>query len=116
MHTEHKSCFDACVECAAECQHCGSACIDENRPETAKLTLQCAEICYSSAISMGAGASYSKAICGVCAEVCDDCAAECEKYSSIEHCRRCAEACHRCAEECRSMAGIAARVAATAAT
>lgn len=40
----------------------------------------------------------------VCAELCDACAAECEKHEHHEHCRICAESCRRCAEQCRQLA------------
>ena len=113
MHHEHKSCIDACLECALECQHCGTACIDENRPESAKLCLQCADICYAAAAAMGGGAQYAQALCGICAETCDNCASECEKHAEVEHCRHCAEVCRRCADECRAMAGLTARAAAS---
>jgi hypothetical protein len=39
----------------------------------------------------------------LCAEVCDDCAAECEKHEH-DHCQACAGACRKCADECRKMA------------
>jgi hypothetical protein len=36
----------------------------------------------------------------LCARVCDECAAECEKHDH-EHCRLCAQMCRECAADCR---------------
>ena len=36
----------------------------------------------------------------LCARVCDECAAECEKHAN-EHCRLCAQMCRECAADCR---------------
>lgn len=28
-HQEHRSCIEACVRCAQECEHCANACLSE---------------------------------------------------------------------------------------
>lgn len=103
-----QSCIDACLDCAVECQHCATACLNENDVKMLarciQLDLECAEACYASARLMGIGGEHAPAFCATCAEICDACAAECEKHD-LEHCRRCAEVCRKCAEECRAMAG-----------
>jgi len=107
-HHEHRSCIDACVECAQECEHCADACLSEpdvsRMAECIRLDRDCAEICWAAAGYMSRGSHFLNDVCRVCADVCDACAAECEKHEA-DHCRRCAEACHPCAEECRRMAG-----------
>ena len=45
----------------------------------------------------------------LCASVCDECAAECEKHDH-EHCKLCAQMCRECAEDCRVGGGIALEV------
>src|SRR5438093_1095902 len=70
-HQEHKSCIAACVQCAQECEHCGTACIEENRPQCARICIDCAQICWSCAGYMSRGSSQMAAICGVCADICD---------------------------------------------
>ncbi|MDW7617254.1 four-helix bundle copper-binding protein [Peribacillus simplex] len=52
---------------------------------------------------MARGSTYSKALCQLCADVCDACATECARFED-DHCKRCAEACRQCATECRKMA------------
>ena len=69
-----------------------------------QLDLECAAICRSAAELMSLGSEHAHQLCAVYADICDACAAECEKHSHLEHCKQCAEACRRCAEECRSMA------------
>ena len=67
-----------------------------------RLTMRCAAICYAAAQMMSLEAEQSQAICSICAEICDQCSAECEKHDN-PHCRKCAAACEACAEECRMM-------------
>jgi len=67
-----------------------------------QLDMECAAICYAAAQLMSLGSGRAKEICFICAQACDDCAAECGKHEN-EHCKECAEACKNCAEECRKM-------------
>jgi hypothetical protein len=40
----------------------------------------------------------------MCADMCDACAMECEKYGNkMEQCKQCADMCRACAQECRNM-------------
>lgn len=74
-----------------------------------QLDMECAAICYAAAQVMSINGGYSEDICRVCADICFDCAEECEKHAGhMVHCRQCAEACRKCAEECRRMVGAAA--------
>jgi len=111
-HEQFRSCIDACVRCAQECEHCASACLSEpdvkSMAECIRLDVDCAEICWAAASYESRGSQFAHDICRVCAEICDACGAECEKHAGhMEHCRTCAEACRHCAEECRRMAGVA---------
>lgn len=107
-HQEHRSCIEACVQCAQECEHCATDCLSEKDVATMArcihLDRDCAEICWTAAAYMSRGSDFAAEICRICAEVCDACGAECERHD-MDHCRACAEACRQCAEECRRMAG-----------
>ena len=108
-HEAMRSCIDACNECALECEHCASACLGEQDVKMLarciSLDLECAELCRTATILMARGSENAADFCRLCAEVCDECAQECERHQHMEHCRRCAETCRRCAEECRRMSG-----------
>lgn len=101
------ACIEACVECWAACETCSDACLSEDdiraMVRCIRFDRECAEICLAAARAMIRGSDQAAAICRVCAEICDRCAAECERHEHY-HCRVCAEACRRCAEECRKMA------------
>jgi hypothetical protein len=106
-HESFRSCIEACVACARECEHCGDACIDN--PEMAncvRTCRDCSELCWVCAGYMSRGSALAASVCRACADACDACAAECSKHEA-EHCKRCAEACRRCAEECRKMSAYA---------
>ena len=104
-HT-YKSCIDACLQCAAICNHCASSCTGEDDVKMMamciQLDMECAALCYAAAQLMSLGSSKAKDICMLCAGIADVCAAECGKHEK-EHCKECAEACKTCAEECRKM-------------
>lgn len=68
------------------------------------LCRDCADLCALCTQFMFRNSEFHAHLCGVCAEACDRCAAECEKHDHDEHCKRCAAACLRCAESCRQMA------------
>lgn len=106
-HQHYQSCIDACLACAIECDHCASACLNEQNVQDMvaciKLDMDCALICSLAAKLMASGSEYSQDICVLCAKICRDCEKECEKHQHMEHCKRCSEACRRCAEECEKM-------------
>ncbi len=108
IYYDHTSCIDACLLCASACNHCASACTMEEdvkmMARCIQTDMECATICYAAAELMSLGSDRAREICLICAEVCDKCAAECEKHDHHDHCRECAVACRKCAEECRAMA------------
>jgi hypothetical protein len=59
-------------------------------------------LCDLAARYMSRPSSYSKQLCQLCAQSCDACAAECERFPD-DHCTECAAKCRTCAAECRSM-------------
>ncbi len=103
---ENKSCIEACLKCAALCDHCASSCLKEDdvkmMTRCIQLDMECAALCYSAAQLMSIGSTRAQEICRLCAQLCRECADECDSHDN-EHCRECAKACRHCAEECMEM-------------
>ena len=101
------ACIEACNACAVACNYCAASCLQE--PDVKMMAhciatdMDCAAICALAAAAMARGSEHSKAICALCADMCQSCADECAKHQ-MDHCQQCAEACRKCAEECRKMA------------
>ena len=108
-HEKHQSMIDTMTDCATACNHCVSACLAEadvaSLARCIKLDIDCAEICTLVAGFTARGSEHAMHLMKECAEICDACAEECEKFADrYDHCKTCAEACRACAEECSSMA------------
>jgi hypothetical protein len=103
---DYKTCIDACLNCAALCNHCASGDAQEDdvnmMAKCIQLCMECATVCYACAQLMSLGSDKAKEFCALCTKMCDDCYAECSKHEH-EHCKECAAACKQCAEECRKM-------------
>jgi hypothetical protein len=103
---ENKKCIDACLACAAICNHCAASCLQEAETKMMvkciQLDMECAALCYAAAQLMSLGSDKAAALCKICTELCDACAAECSKHENV-HCKECAAACSACAAECRKM-------------
>ena len=104
----YKSCIEACLRCAAICNHCASSCTQENdvkmMAKCIQLDMECAALCYAAAQLMSLGSDKTKEICKLCAAMCEECGNECSQHHHMLHCLECADACLKCAEECRKMA------------
>lgn len=104
---DYKSCIDACLECAALCNHCSSECLKEENvkmlSKCIQLDMECAALCYSAAQLMSMGSDRVKDICRLCAVACVNCANECSQHKH-KHCIECSEACKKCATACNNMA------------
>jgi hypothetical protein len=103
---EYKNCIDACLRCAAICNHCAAECLQEYdvnmMTKCIQMDMECAAICYAAAQLMSMGSSRAKEVSKLCAEICTACAAECGKHE-MQHCKECAEVCRNCANECNAM-------------
>lgn len=103
------ACIEACNACAVACNHCAASCLHESDVKMMApciaLDMDCAQICALAAAAMARGSQHSKAICALCAVICQSCADECGKHD-MGHCKQCAAACAKCAEECRKMAAM----------
>ena len=99
-------CIDMCLSCYRSCMgtamtHCLEAGGKHTEPAHFRLMMACAEICRTSAHFMLIGTPHHKHTCAECAEICDQCARDCERLDGMEEC---VAACRRCAESCRNMA------------
>ena len=106
-HQQNKQLMDALNNCAAACNHCIAACLDEQDVKMLatciKLDIDCAEICMLTASLIARGSAHGKHLLKECAEVCNACAIECEKHAHMDHCKQCAEACRACTEACQAV-------------
>lgn len=104
---DYKDCIDACLNCAAICNHCAAEDLKETHLTAMAACIQnnmeCAVICTAAAHLMSLGSANIKEVCRVCASFCRKCATECRKHRN-EHCTECAEACEECATLCEEMA------------
>jgi len=69
-----------------------------------RLLMDCAEMCQTSANFMLRASDLHPYTCAVCAQVCEQCKAACERFGDSEQMRLCADACQRCADSCHYMA------------
>jgi hypothetical protein len=107
ISTDMQHCIDICQECHNVCletvMHCLHMGGEHAEPNHIRLLLDCAEICQTSANFMLRGSDLHGLTCAACAEVCNRCAEDCERFDDAQM-KRCAETCRRCAESCREMA------------
>jgi hypothetical protein len=106
MNNAMQNCIDACLACYRVCTEMAmNHCLKLGGKHTEKnhftLMMACAEICRTSAHFMLIGSPHHKHTCGECAEICVECANDCERIGDMEDC---VKACRRCAESCRAMA------------
>jgi hypothetical protein len=103
----YQECINALFSCAETCDVCASKCLDEenvkNLTKCIRLDADCAQMCRMTASFMSRGSQFSRQLAGLCENVCNACADECEKHKQMEHCKKCAEACRYCAGECNRM-------------
>lgn len=105
MNSHYTANMEVFMACAAACENCVSVSIYDGKPlSCCPLCMDCADICMLLFRLEAHNSSWLKQLYGVCADICDACAAECEKHAGYHaHCRACAAACRKCSETCRSM-------------
>ena len=95
--------IQACLECFTACNYCIYKCMemaDKHHLRCISLCSDCAEICALCAKLGIKMSEYSHHLMNLCADICFECAIECDKFPEHEHCRNCAETCKKCAQEC----------------
>jgi hypothetical protein len=98
--------IDELDRCAGQCTHCYDACQMEKEKNKLQRCMMfdqdCADICRLCGQVLERNSENTASFLKLCAELCEKCAAECEKYADMEHCKKCAEACRKCAEMCNN--------------
>ncbi|OGO76675.1 MAG: hypothetical protein A2Y23_06345 [Clostridiales bacterium GWB2_37_7] len=101
-----QACIDSCLKSAQACNKCFKACLEKDNICEMKAALSilvdCAEICYITAVCMAKDNSFSIELSDACAELCEKCASICEVYKDLS-CQASVEACKLCAAECRKI-------------
>jgi len=100
-----ESCHGVCLETIEHCLHMGG---EHAKPAHIRLLLDCAEICQTSANFMLRNSDLHGLTCSACAEICERCAADCERFGDAVM-QQCADTCRTCAQSCREMAATAGR-------
>ncbi len=99
------------AECAAACENCMDACLDEDdvkkMVKCIKTDRDCAKICQVTASFVASNSPHASHLVKECEEICRLCAQECEQHD-MEHCQACAKACRTCEAACKSFSGVAA--------
>lgn len=95
--------IQAALDCLSVCESSATACLQDEEAgaltRCIHLSWECAAVCDGMTKSLLSGSKYAKDWVLLCIEVCEDCAAECERHD-YPHCRACAEACRACARVC----------------
>ena len=99
-------CIEMCLSCYRSCMgtamtHCLEVGGKHTEPAHFRLMMACAEMCRTSAHFMLIGTPHHKHTCGECAEICTECADDCERIGGMEEC---VKICRACAASCKEMA------------
>ncbi len=97
------ACESSCLESINYCTRQGG-----KHAEAAHLGLliDCARVCSISADYMLRESPFHGEMCEICADVCEDCAASCDRFKDDDQMKDCAEKCRACAASCRRMADM----------
>lgn len=99
-----QSCIDSCYSAVTGSQVCLDVHMGEpDMKRCHKLCLDTIAIATACGSMCAAKSEYIGQVSRVCAQVCRDCAEECDKFDS-EVCRECAQFCRECANRCEAMA------------
>jgi hypothetical protein len=112
-HLEHnaamQACAKACSDCQRECDMCATHCahlLHEGKKEhiASLMTCQdCATICSAAAQIVARGGPFAGSICTACADACNRCGKQCDKFADDQHMKKCAEECRKCEKACNDM-------------
>jgi hypothetical protein len=96
-------CTDACLHCIQHCLRSGGMHAEARH---IRVLCDCSEACRFAGSFMARESDHAVRACSICAEVCDACAASCERIPGDQEMEACAKTCRRCAQSCRDMAGM----------
>jgi hypothetical protein len=101
-----QSCINACIICAKACNKCFKECLEKDNinelKEALSILVDCAEICYVTAVYMSKDDTFSEELSSSCAELCEKCASICEHYENLP-CQDSVESCKQCAVACKEL-------------
>ncbi|MBV9996621.1 MAG: four-helix bundle copper-binding protein [Caulobacteraceae bacterium] len=103
LSVQTRECIRALAECHAVCVteatvRCLETGGEHARPQHLRLMADCAAVCRLASDFLVQKSQFQHRICVLCADICEVCAADCEKLGQMEECR---EACRRAAALCR---------------
>jgi len=105
---EMQQCIQNCRDCHRICMltltHCFAQGGEMGDATHIRLLMDCAEMCQTSANFMLRASDLHAYTCAVCAQVCEQCRAACERFSDSQQMRLCADASQRCADSYHYMA------------
>jgi hypothetical protein len=109
MSPEMQRCIEDCAACHEACLQTIQRCLEiggkHAEQSHIRLLADCAQICTVSADFMLRGSALHTRTCGVCAEVCQQCADDGDRVGGgDQQMKLCAETCRRCVDSCRKMA------------
>lgn len=109
MKPEVEECIRLCLDCYRSCEQTFAGhCLEQGGPHVeprhARLMLSCAEVCRTAAVLMLHQSPQHPLQCGVCAELCRQCAQSCREVGGMDEC---VQACDACADSCERMAAKA---------
>lgn len=112
MTDQMRQCITHCLDCHAVCletsQHCLTLGGNHAAAQHIRTLLDCAQSCITSADFMLRMSPHHAQSCGFCADLCRECAQECERMAGGDSLmQRCVEVCRRCEQSCRQMASAA---------
>ena len=107
---EMQKCIQLCQDCHALCVQTIGHCLNLGGRHAAlehiRLLQDCAELCETTAHYLIRGSSLHERMCGLCDEVCRQCADNCLQVGGDDQMvKKCAEMCKTCAGSCERMAG-----------
>lgn len=108
----HKEMFDTCAKACDECKRICDACarhcvmqVAEGKKEhlrTVQTCQDCASFCATASCIMARQGPFAGLICQGCAEACNRCGKECERFNDPMM-KDCARECRECEKACREM-------------
>jgi hypothetical protein len=108
-HVTGLACAAACSDCQRSCDGCATHCahllFEGQKAHFATLATcqDCATVCAAASQIVARGGPFSHVICTACADACERCAKECEKFPGDMHMKACAQECRKCEKACREM-------------
>ena len=105
---KYKACIAACNECIRACNSCEVKCSDVKHSKMADCTQFCKDCvvaCKAANKAMNANSQDAAVFLTACAQACEKCATECEKFD-ISHCKKCAIDCRAAEKLCNECSAM----------